>query len=305
MKQLTSLKLQQKYEIIQILAHQESGNDLTFCRDKSVRRYFNNQNIKFKEYQNNGVIRGLKNRKTWDKRWVSFMSTPIKDYEFTPDLFFNDSNTISTFLGLKEKYNSISREYIPGEKNAKKQLSIFLKEKVEEYFYHISLPEKSRYHTSRLSPILLTGTFLSVKFGKLAKNKKNINNKKSVNQYMAGLKWHCHFIQKLEMQPDLEFRNLNTAFYRSLENKKKQNLHQGVGARADWLSYHRCCNEMCHRNWFLNFRLRSTVVSFLTHHLWQPWQAGAHFLARQFIDFEPGIHYPQFQMQANNRDKYD
>ena len=40
------------------------------------------------------------------------MSTPIKDYEFTPDLFFNDSNTISTFLGLKEKYNSISREYI-------------------------------------------------------------------------------------------------------------------------------------------------------------------------------------------------
>jgi deoxyribodipyrimidine photo-lyase len=40
------------------------------------------------------------------------------------------------------------------------------------------------------------------------------------------------------------------------------------------------------------------VVSFFTHHLWQPWQAGAHFLARQFLDYEPGIHYPQFQMQA-------
>jgi deoxyribodipyrimidine photo-lyase len=40
------------------------------------------------------------------------------------------------------------------------------------------------------------------------------------------------------------------------------------------------------------------LVSFLTHHLWQPWKEGAEHLARQFLDFEPGIHYPQFQMQA-------
>jgi len=40
------------------------------------------------------------------------------------------------------------------------------------------------------------------------------------------------------------------------------------------------------------------LVSVLTHHLWQPWQAGARFLGRQFLDFEPGIHYSQFQMQA-------
>ncbi len=44
--------------------------------------------------------------------------------------------------------------------------------------------------------------------------------------------------------------------------------------------------------------MRALVVSFFTHHLWQPWQAGAAFLGRQFLDFEPGIHYPQFQMQA-------
>jgi len=49
---------------------------------------------------------------------------------------------------------------------------------------------------------------------------------------------------------------------------------------------------------YLNFRLRATVVSFLTHSLWQPWQAGAGFLARQFLDYEPGIHFSQFQMQA-------
>ncbi|MCE2957829.1 MAG: FAD-binding domain-containing protein, partial [Flammeovirgaceae bacterium] len=46
------------------------------------------------------------------------------------------------------------------------------------------------------------------------------------------------------------------------------------------------------------FQNAEFVGIFFTHHLWQPWQAGAHFLARQFLDYEPGIHYPQFQMQA-------
>ena len=41
---------------------------------------------------------------------------------------------------------------------------------------------------------------------------------------------------------------------------------------------------------YLNFRMRAMVVSFFTHHLWQPWQMGAVFLGKQFLDFEPGIH---------------
>jgi deoxyribodipyrimidine photo-lyase len=40
------------------------------------------------------------------------------------------------------------------------------------------------------------------------------------------------------------------------------------------------------------------VISFFTHHLCQPWQEAAHFLARMFIDYEQGIHYPQLQIQA-------
>ena len=49
---------------------------------------------------------------------------------------------------------------------------------------------------------------------------------------------------------------------------------------------------------YLNFRMRALVVSFFVHQLWQPWQACSAFLARQFLDFEPGIHFPQLQMQA-------
>ena len=58
------------------------------------------------------------------------------------------------------------------------------------------------------------------------------------------------------------------------------------------------CMRCVRATGYLNFRMRAMVVSFLTHLLAQPWQQGAVFLARQFLDFEPGIHYPQFQMQA-------
>jgi deoxyribodipyrimidine photo-lyase len=44
--------------------------------------------------------------------------------------------------------------------------------------------------------------------------------------------------------------------------------------------------------------MRALVVSFYTHHLFQPWQNCSPHLAQQFLDFEPGIHYPQIQMQA-------
>ena len=39
-------------------------------------------------------------------------------------------------------------------------------------------------------------------------------------------------------------------------------------------------------------------MSFWSHLLWQPWKPAAEYLASQFLDFEPGIHYAQVQMQA-------
>jgi deoxyribodipyrimidine photo-lyase len=40
------------------------------------------------------------------------------------------------------------------------------------------------------------------------------------------------------------------------------------------------------------------LVSFASYHLWLHWrQTGLH-LARQFLDFEPGIHWSQMQMQS-------
>jgi hypothetical protein len=49
---------------------------------------------------------------------------------------------------------------------------------------------------------------------------------------------------------------------------------------------------------WLNFRMRAMIVSFACYNLWLDWKRIAPHLARLFLDFEPGIHYPQLQMQA-------
>ena len=49
---------------------------------------------------------------------------------------------------------------------------------------------------------------------------------------------------------------------------------------------------------WLNFRMRAMLVSFASYHLWLHWRQTGSFLARQFLDFEPGIHWSQMQMQS-------
>ena len=44
--------------------------------------------------------------------------------------------------------------------------------------------------------------------------------------------------------------------------------------------------------------MRAMLVSFFVHNLDQDWRDGVYFMAKQFLDYEPGIHYTQFQMQA-------
>jgi deoxyribodipyrimidine photo-lyase len=49
---------------------------------------------------------------------------------------------------------------------------------------------------------------------------------------------------------------------------------------------------------WLNFRMRAMLVSVAAYPLWLHWHPVGHWLARQFLDYEPGIHWPQMQMQS-------
>ena len=58
-----------------------------------------------------------------------------------------------------------------------------------------------------------------------------------------------------------------------------------------------CMRSLRHSGW-LNFRMRCLLVSFACYQLWLDWRPLTPAMARLFLDYEPGIHYPQFQMQA-------
>ena len=74
-------------------------------------------------------------------------------------------------------------------------------------------------------------------------------------------------------------------------------LHAWQQGKTGWPLADACMRYLHHHGW-LNFRMRAMLMSLASYPLWLPWQATAPFLARLFVDYEPGIHYPQAQMQA-------
>lgn len=120
---------------------------------------------------------------------------------------------------------------------------------------------------------------------------------KNIANFLSRLRWHCHFIQKFEMESRMEFESINRGF-NSLVMNWDDDLYHAWETGQTGLPLVDACMRCLIRTGYLNFRMRAMLVSFLTHHLWMDWQRGADHMARMFLDFEPGIHYPQLQMQA-------
>ena len=109
--------------------------------------------------------------------------------------------------------------------------------------------------------------------------------------------WQAHFIQKFEMEDRMEFESI-TKGYAALETSPNETYIQAWKTGQTGFPLVDASMRCLIQTGYVNFRMRAMLVSFFTHHLWQPWQLGVKHLAKQFLDFEPGIHYPQFQMQA-------
>lgn len=282
------------YSINTIFSYQETGVLQTFKRDNTLKKYFTRNGINWHESQNNGVERHRRNRIDWSLKWHEFM---LKEFDH-PNL--SSAKFVGLESGLKTPPNFIqfSNFQKGGELKAKEVLRNFLYHRSENYSKHISKPSESRESCSRLSPYLAWGN-LSIRqvFQAYLKVKEKVSHKRSLTAFSTRLRWHCHFIQKFEMEYQMEFNNLNAGF-KELQKPINQKFIDAWENGKTGYPLVDACMRCVVETGYLNFRMRAMVVSFLTHHLWQPWQVGADFLARQFLDFEPGIHYPQFQMQA-------
>jgi deoxyribodipyrimidine photo-lyase len=109
--------------------------------------------------------------------------------------------------------------------------------------------------------------------------------------------WQSHFIQKFEMEEEMEFRNLNSGYDRIRTAWNEEHYQAWAEGRTGFPLVDASMRCLQATGW-VNFRMRAMLISFLTHMLWLDWKRGAQLLSRLFLDFEPGIHYPQVQMQA-------
>jgi deoxyribodipyrimidine photo-lyase len=115
---------------------------------------------------------------------------------------------------------------------------------------------------------------------------------------MSRLYWHCHFIQKLESEPEIEWQNMHRGYDGLRENEFNQDYFNALkDAKTGWPMVDACVTMLRETGW-LNFRMRAMLVSVAAYPLWLHWRPVGEWLATQFLDYEPGIHWSQLQMQS-------
>jgi deoxyribodipyrimidine photo-lyase len=289
-------RLHERYKINTLFSMQETGLNCTYHRDKEVKKWCALQSIHWVEHVNNGVFRGLTNRVHWRDYWTNYMMQPIKPFSATATNFVREEITYLKQFSLQSKQLDGIQE--GGTKKGIAYLESFLKKRHKKYQQSISKPEVARLHCGRISPYLAWGN-LSVRYvWQRAKQAKTLGASAfQINAFTSRLRWQAHFIQKFEMETKMEFNSVNAGYHHLKKPLKPIFVDAWKHGKTGYPLVDACMRCVA-KTGYLNFRMRAMVVSFFTHHLWQPWQAGVVFLGRQFLDFEPGIHYPQFQMQA-------
>lgn len=293
--------IQNQFKIETVFSHQETGILVTFERDKAFKRYCKNNVIDWQETINNGVLRGLKNRISWFDDWSHYMNQPILQFNAEREQFI----PLDTIEKLEQlfKIPSLSTNLnAPFQKGgttmAYKYANSFFKTRHNTYMYNISKPDASRESCSRLSPYIAWGN-VSVRemYQQAQEAKTQSKDKRHLSAFASRLRWQAHFIQKFEMEHIMEQASVNKGYHKLKKNVSKIYQEAWKTGQTGFPlvdASMRCLNE----TGYLNFRMRAMLVSFFTHILWQPWQDATTHLSRMFLDFEPGIHFPQLQMQA-------
>ena len=307
--------IHKKLGINKIFSHEETGIKVTYDRDKILGQFVRDNKIQCPEYQTNGIIRGKPNRADWMKEWYVFMSKPTVNITFDSlqNSIINDEKLSEEFSSEKEfKPELFLNEKIPplgaesatvfqkgGEVLAYKYMKSFMEDRAMNYSKFISKPLESRKGCSRLSPYIAWGnlSIRQVYQTSLEAAKKKPSYKRPLVNFGSRLRWHCHFIQKFENEDSMEFENVNRGYDSMHLSDNQAHLVAWKEGKTGYPLVDACMR--CLQNTgYMNFRMRAMMVSFLTHQLMHHWKNGSTHLAQLFLDFEPGIHFPQFQMQA-------
>ena len=291
-----------------LFSHEETGPGWTYARDKRVAQWCRSQGVNWQEWPQTGVVRRLRQRAGWAARWQARMSAPLLDAppalrQARTSWAAGDFPSLHA-LGLPAARPTPQAGSAAGAAT----LHSFLSHRGAHYRRDLSSPLSAETGCSRLSAHLAFGT-LSMREVHQATEARirtlladGDPAARSFAYHLRGfagrLRWHCHFMQKLEDQPEIEWQNFARAYDGVREAEFNPAYFEAWHTGHTGFPMVDACMRCLNATGWINFRMRAMLVSFAAYHLWLHWREPGLHLARQFLDFEPGIHWSQMQMQS-------
>jgi len=286
-------------------SHEETGNGWTYARDKRVGAWCRTHGVPWHEVPQHGVQRRLASRNGWAAQWDRFMAETIIQAPALAPIDI-DPGPIPTGADLTLLPDGAHARQVGGRTEAQGLLSSFLTDRGRTYRREMSSPVTGARACSRLSPHLAWGS-LSMREVTQATWARQRAMKAlgardgwggALSSFSGRLHWHCHFIQKLEDAPRIEFENLHRG-YDGIRPSAPDAERLAAWARGETgLPFVDACMRSLRATGWLNFRMRAMVMAVASYHMWLHWRAPGLELARLFTDYEPGIHWSQVQMQS-------
>ena len=298
----------------QLLSHEETGPGWTYERDLAVAAWCRERGVVWREWPQHGVVRRLRTRSGWAGRWAQRMNSPL---ERTPEGWSGWSG-VEWDDSASAQVEDAPTDSLPissGERAGLALLDDFLGGRGRGYRRSLSSPLTAEEGCSRISAHLAFGA-LSLRVvhqrTEAAIAEAQATGDRALASGLRGfagrLRWHCHFMQKLESEPEIEFRHFaracdglrpgdDTPGSPAWGSTQDARLKAWQTGETGYPMVDACMRSLNATGW-LNFRMRAMLVSFASYHLWLHWRPTGLHLARQFTDFEAGIHWSQMQMQS-------
>jgi deoxyribodipyrimidine photo-lyase len=302
-----------------LFSHEETGAGWSYARDIAVAAWCKALGVVWNEFAQTGVVRRLKSRTGWAGRWQRRMGEALVQplaCRAAPASSLASMVSLTSAHARHDGPFDVRALGLPAarptpkatEAAAHDTLQSFLQARGRHYRQDLSSPLNAETGNSRLSAYLSFG-MLSMRQVHLATEARlrdlkqdGSDDARSFAYHLRGfagrLRWHCHFMQKLEDEPAIEFHNFARYADGLRENDfDRERFEAWREGRTGYPMVDACMRQLNTTGW-INFRMRAMLVSFASYHLWLHWRETGQHLARQFLDFEPGIHWSQMQMQS-------
>jgi deoxyribodipyrimidine photo-lyase len=272
--------------------------------------------VEWRELPQHGVIRGLRDRDRWASRWDARMAEPVAaspEGLSSPPAAELDAIASDMRVDVRRRVASNGHDKPLRQRGGRSAglalLDSFLDERGATYQRGMSSPLSAEQVCSRLSPHLAFGTVSMREAARATWQRRSALLAMPAEQRPTGLlaslksfegrlHWHCHFIQKLESEPAIEWQNMHRGYDGLREPGASPERHAAwCEGRTGYPMIDACMRMLAATGW-INFRMRAMLTSFASYHLWLHWRDSGLHLAREFLDYEPGIHWSQLQMQS-------